>query len=349
MTGHRSWRHWKPGIAILLFGLPGAAFAQERQTHATAQGNCALALANSPVQGNVSILCGTNPEDVIEIREALLRLEQRGRASGEKMDRLEAAILQIYALLMQPSIAQSFTKLSEISDRAAAAVDNVAPAGRLVEALEEFVNSQLFDIRLLHPAVQRTVVRAREAQHRARNNASVAEGYAARARKAATQALTGVPGTLNVSEEGKTYRGEPPFGRNDAVGIAYLPDGTRYEGSFLGDFTMTGYGIQYSRIGMELAGKFVGAVADRVGSLLSFDGLRYEGEFLPSGKGQAGVGVTPSGGRYEGEVSGPFDGTGVIRRNGIGVEWAANGSLLNAGRFVDDRLAEPMAKAAARR
>ncbi len=314
--------------------VPAAAAAQST---ASAQGRCNAAFANSPIRGSVTVLCGTNPREMLAIRDHLARLERQGLNNAEALERIDRILNQI----VQPQIARNPELIASIASQATAAPDPGASAETILSSFEDFVDDQFYDINRLPPRLRELIARARNARRRARQNAAIAEAVASRARRAADRALVNAPGMLNVTEGARTYRGEAPFGRSDAVGIAYIPDGTRYEGSFLSDFTITGYGIQYTRTGFQMFGKFVAAQADEVAVITSFDGLRYEGEFT-GGRNQAGVGIVPGGGRYEGEMSGFLDGTGTMRRNGLGAEWMANGTLLNAGVYVDDRLVEPI-------
>lgn len=320
-------------LTLLFLGVAAPAAAQGR---AVAQGQCNQAFANTTIAGSVRVLCNAHPREMLEIKKVLDVLLREGRANSVKLD-------QIITMLQRPDIIDDPTKIAAIARNATTLAGSGASPEALVSSFERVVDDAFFDVERLGPQVKMIVARARAAQSLARTRAIMAEAYASRARVAADRALRGAPGTLNISENGKTYRGESPFGRNDAVGVAFLPDGTRYEGSFLSDFTMTGYGVQYNQRGFQLMGKFVNTVIDEVGVLLSTsDGLRYEGNISRDGQKQVGVAVVPGGGRFDGEVTGPFDGTGGLQRNGIGAEWTGTGGLINGGRYTQDRLIEPM-------
>lgn len=139
------------------------------------------------------------------------------------------------------------------------------------------------------------------------------------------QIANGAPNGLGIRTRGSgvnagdRYRGQLRNGQSSGVGVYEFADNPgnsgaralRYEGEYSGD-VVSGHGVFYWRSGDSFAGLGAG------------------------GSGQArGVLTYDNGQRYEGELS-------AGRRDGIGVVWASDGSIIQAGRWSKDALAEPM-------
>lgn len=139
------------------------------------------------------------------------------------------------------------------------------------------------------------------------------------------QIANGAPNGLGVRTRGSgvnvgdRYRGQLRNGQSSGVGVYEFADNTgnagaralRYEGEYSGD-AVSGHGVFYWRSGDSFAGQGAGGSGQARGVLTYSNGQRYEGE-LSSGQ-----------------------------RDGIGVVWASDGSIIQAGRWAKDTLAESM-------
>ena len=125
----------------------------------------------------------------------------------------------------------------------------------------------------------------------------------------------------NPTNSGDRYSGQLRNGQSAGVGVYEFADNPgnsgagalRYEGEHAGDAT-AGHGVTYWR-----------------------NGDRFAGEARADGTSR-GVLIFSNGQRYEGELR---DGN----RNGFGVVWSADGSVVMAGRWADGELVEPVATA----
>jgi len=138
------------------------------------------------------------------------------------------------------------------------------------------------------------------------------------------QISAGAPNGLGVRTRGAgpntgdRYRGEIRNGQATGVGVYEFADNpgnaaaraARYEGEHSGDYT-SGHGVMHWKSGDNLAGSGVGA-----------------------GGAVRGVLTYSSGQRYEGDLAGG-------NRQGLGVVWAPDGSVIQAGRWVRGELVEP--------
>lgn len=196
-----------------------------------------------------------------------------------------------------------------------------------------------YSLDLLSADVRTVVDAARKAQATANQKAAAAR-QAAAAADALTNAgsITGANGDRYVAQiangapngvglrvrgsganAGDRYRGELRNGQSSGVGVYEFSDNPgnagaraqRYEGEHSGD-AASGYGVFYWRSGDSLAGNGAG-IGGQARGVLTYD------------KGQ----------RYEGDMANG-------QRDGVGVFWASDGSVMQAGRWAKDALAEPM-------
>ncbi len=193
-------------------------------------------------------------------------------------------------------------------------------------------------------ALDQVPAQMRAAVDAARRAQSTASTRASAARDAALQA-TGAPGrTSIVAAGGDKYDAQISSGAPNGLG-------TRVSGN------ATNSGDRYSgqlRNGQS-AGVGVYEFADNPGNA-GADALRYEGEH--AGDAAAGHGVTywRNGDRFAGEARADGSARGVLtfsngqryegelrdgNRNGFGVVWSADGTVVMAGRWVDGELIEP--------
>lgn len=196
-----------------------------------------------------------------------------------------------------------------------------------------------YSLDLLSADVRTVVDAARRAQAIANQKAAAAR-QAAAAADALTNAgsITGANGDRYVAQiangapngvglrvrgaganSGDRYRGELRNGQSVGVGVYEFSDNPgnagsraqRYEGEHSGD-AASGYGVFYWRSGDSLAGSGAGGGGQARGVLSYDNGQRYEGDMI---NGQ---------------------------RDGVGVFWASDGSVMQAGRWAKDAMAEPM-------
>jgi peptidoglycan hydrolase-like protein with peptidoglycan-binding domain len=122
----------------------------------------------------------------------------------------------------------------------------------------------------------------------------------------------------NVTNAGDRYRGQLSNGQSDGVGVYEFADNPgnaaagalRYEGEHEDD-AAGGLGVTYWR-----------------------NGDRFSGEARPDGTSR-GVLTFANGQRYEGDLR---DGN----RNGFGIVWSADGTVVMAGRWANGELVEPI-------
>jgi hypothetical protein len=221
------------------------------------------------------------------------------------------------------------------------------PNGAQVSAarteIEKLSRPAAFSVDQVSGDVKTAVEAARRAQTSANTRAQAARTAAASAETAPNvrsivaadgdrydaQISSGAPNGLGTRVSGDTantgdrYRGELRNGQTSGVGVYEFADNPanaqagalRYEGEHASD-RASGFGITYWRNGDTFAGQTSPSGPSR--GVLSFaNGQRYEGE-LENGE-----------------------------RNGLGVVWGTDGTVLMAGRWSKGELVEPMPKPAA--
>jgi peptidoglycan hydrolase-like protein with peptidoglycan-binding domain len=208
-------------------------------------------------------------------------------------------------------------------------------------AIADLGKPAAFAIDQVPAAVRAPIEAARRAQTTANSRASAARDAASQASVAPgktsivadggdqydAQISGGAPNGLgtrvsgNPTNSGDRYSGQLRNGQSAGVGVYEFADNPgnssagalRYEGEHAGDVT-AGHGVIYWR-----------------------NGDRFAGEARADGSSR-GVLTFSNGQRYEGELR---DGN----RNGFGVVWSADGTVVMAGRWVDGELVEPVAPA----
>ena len=206
-------------------------------------------------------------------------------------------------------------------------------------AIQSLSRPAAYSIDQVAPGLRASVEAARNAEVAAKGRAQAARETAAATQSAAnlrsitsadgdryeTQIANGAPNGLGLRVSGDTaslgdrYRGELRNGQSSGLGVYEFADNPnnaragaqRYEGEHTAD-GMSGFGVTYWRNGDSFAGS--GA----------------------SGATARGVLTFANGQRYEGETR-----NGV--RNGLGVVWSGDGQILQAGRWENGQLVEPMA------
>ncbi|HEX5006553.1 MAG TPA: TIR domain-containing protein [Hyphomonadaceae bacterium] len=203
-------------------------------------------------------------------------------------------------------------------------------------AISRLTRPAAYSLDSLSPAVRTAAEAARRAKEMASSRAAAGRQAASDAQAATglrtitasngdryeTQIQSGAPNGLgtrlsgDIRTAGDRYRGEIRGGKAAGVGVYEYSDNpgnrsnlARYEGEHNGDGA-AGYGVTYWKNGDNFAGQDTGGVARGV---ISF------------GSGQ----------RYEGEMR-----NGA--RNGLGVVWSADGQMLQAGRWENNQLVEPL-------
>lgn len=208
-------------------------------------------------------------------------------------------------------------------------------------AIADLGKPAAFAIDQVPAAVRAPIEAARRAQTTANTRASAARDAASQAGAAPgkttivaaggdkydAQISGGAPNGLgtrvsgNPTNSGDRYSGQLRNGQSAGVGVYEFADNPgnsgagalRYEGEHAGDAT-AGHGVTYWR-----------------------NGDRFAGEARADGTSR-GVLIFSNGQRYEGELR---DGN----RNGFGVVWSADGTVVMAGRWADGELVEPVATA----
>jgi hypothetical protein len=193
-----------------------------------------------------------------------------------------------------------------------------------------------FSLDLVPADVKAAADAARKAQATANSRAAQARQIAVSAENApGAQAIVaangdqyraqisgGTPNGLGVrisadpANAGDRYRGEMRDGRGSGLGVYEFANRSgssalRYEGEHAAGMA-TGFGVTYWKNGDTFAGQDAGASGRSRGVLTFSNGQRYEGELR--------------------------NGT----RDGLGVVWAADGSVVLSGRWANGELVEPM-------
>ena len=216
---------------------------------------------------------------------------------------------------------------------------NGANAAAARAALAKANKPAPYSLDLLSADVRSVVEAARRAQSTANQKAATARQAAAAADaltnastitgangdRFVTQIANGAPNGVGMrvrgagANSGDKYRGELRNGQASGVGVYEFSDNAgnsgsraqRYEGDYAND-AASGYGVFLWRSGDSLAGSGAGGGGQARGVLSYGNGQRYEGEMV---NGQ---------------------------RDGVGVFWASDGSVMQAGRWSKDALADAM-------
>jgi hypothetical protein len=132
---------------------------------------------------------------------------------------------------------------------------------------------------------------------------------------------------------GNRYEGDWVNGERNGKGIMTWPNGNRYEGDFV-DGKRTGKAIMTWASGNRYEGDWVNGKQNGKGSVTWASGERYEGDWVNSELNGKGVYTWASGSRYEGDFV-------DSKRTGYGTLYAANGAILQQGRWLDSNFIGP--------
>lgn len=283
-----------------------AAAAADRQRIALAQA-AAQAAAQTAADDPISDALAIAERQRVLDTNAWLDAERAGTVAG----------YQTY-LVNYPSGAQA------VAARAAIGRINNKPAPFSLELVAGDVKAVAEAARRAQTSASSRAVAAREAASAASSAPGLRSIVAADGDQYEAQISGGAPNGLgvrvsgNAANVGDRYRGELRNGQTAGVGVYEFSDNPnnaaanalRYEGEHTND-SAAGYGVTYWK-----------------------NGDNFAGQDLPSGVSR-GVLTFSNGQRYEGELR-----KGV--RSGIGVVWAADGSVVMAGRWANGELVEPM-------
>jgi len=273
-------------------------------------------------------------------RDRIARAQEAAdTAAAKEEERKKTEALQVAALSKLDATAWSEaqrTGTATAYQSYLAAHPTGAKATEARAAIQRLTRPASYSLDQLSPAVRTAAEAGRRAQSLATSRASAAREAASNAQSApGLRTITGgngdrfesqisgsAPNGLgtrlsgDIRTAGDRYRGEIRSGRASGVGVYDYSDNPanranlqRYEGEHSAD-SATGYGVTYWKNGDNFAGQDTGGVSRGV---LSFaNGQRYEGEMR----------------------------NGV--RNGLGVVWSADGQIVQAGRWENGQLVEPL-------
>jgi hypothetical protein len=203
----------------------------------------------------------------------------------------------------------------------------------------------------ISPSVQATIDQARQNETQAKAAVQAANAASAQGQQAAAAATSGqsgygvqqVPlgvaaGNLALLATGQVA----PIGLQTQTGMQFFglmqasPSGSSLEGAFTWG---TAAGAGKFRYPPDGSYEFVGnaGISGRYSLLTRENGVAGANE-----GGGVGVVSYPDGRRYEGEYRSRGEGPQAqLFRHGLGVHYAANGDVMEAGRFANDRLTGP--------
>lgn len=268
----------------------------------------AASLAAAPVPGAVSA-------DGSGLNQQQRQDEQRAWATATEAGTLPAYETYLKAWPNGPNAAAARAAVTKLNK----------PAPYSLDQLSADVRSGVEAARKAQATANQRAAAARQAASSAENLADGQSITGANGDRYDTQIANGAPNGLGVRTRGAgayagdRYRGQLRNGQSSGVGVYEFAENPsnaggralRYEGEYAGD-AVGGHGIFYWRSGDNFAGLGAGSSGQARGVLTYENGQRYEGE-LSAG-----------------------------RRDGVGVVWAGDGSILQAGRWAKDALIEPM-------
>jgi len=204
--------------------------------------------------------------------------------------------------------------------------------------------SRPFDPTRLHPTVAAAVAAARDAAKDASAKQTQAERAANMAQAAANQARAGARGYSVIKfRDRDVFEGEVANGKANGLGV-YVQGDQRFAGDkFQGQLAQgmwQGVGVFESASGepgrpARYGGEFTGGQLAGVGVIMRADGVRQAGAVVNGALTGHGVETRGSGERVEGEFK-----NGLA--DGYAAHWATDGRILEAGRFEQGRLVQPM-------
>jgi hypothetical protein len=201
-----------------------------------------------------------------------------------------------------------------------------------------------FSLSQLHPTVAAAVEAARQAAQDASARQTQAERAANMAAAAAAQAKGGARGfdTLRFRDK-DSYEGEVAGGKPEGLGVYIQGDapytGDRYQGQ-LAKGVWSGVGVYESanpgpQRPTRYGGEFAGGRLSGSGVIMRPDGGRQSGAVVDGALNGHGVDARADGSRFEGEFR-------KGAPNGMGVLWSTDGAVLEAGRYEDGVLVQPL-------
>lgn len=215
---------------------------------------------------------------------------------------------------------------------------------RLVSAMRDSSAGRPFDIGRLHPTIAAVVSAARDIAKDAAARQTQAERAANMATAAASQARARTRGYDKIRfRDRDTYEGEVSGGKPNGLGV-YVQGDPRFAGDrFQGQFNAglwSGVGIFESSSGepgrpTRYGGEFTGGQLAGLGVIIRADGSRQAGAVINGALTGHGVETRSDGARFEGEFKNG-------RPDGFGAHWSSDGRVIDAGRFEEGRLVQPL-------
>ncbi|MAK60935.1 MAG: hypothetical protein CMK09_08150 [Ponticaulis sp.] len=199
----------------------------------------------------------------------------------------------------------------------------------------------------LHPQVRAAVVKARDAEKQAQAKAAEARTAATRADEAAARARAGAAGTTVQTLSNGKYEGEFSNGTPNGYGVSSFTSGDFVGDTYRGqrkDGAFSGVGVytyeenpENSSVPLKYEGEYLSDEVTGFGVHTWPGGDFYAGGFKQNQRSGSGVLSFTSGLRLEGLFASNF-------MNGLGVEWKADGTVNQAGRWEDNKLVESLTK-----
>jgi hypothetical protein len=207
-------------------------------------------------------------------------------------------------------------------------------------------NAPAFDLARVHPTVATAVSSARDAAKEAAAKQTQAERASNMALAAASQARAKARGYDVIRlRDRDTYEGEVSGGKPNGLGV-YVQGDARFAGDkFQGQLVSgmwSGVGIFESTSGQpgrpaRYGGEFTGGQLAGMGVIMRADGVRQAGAVVNGALTGHGVETRPDGARFEGEFKNGMP-------DGFGALWSSEGDAVEAGRYEEGRLVQPLVR-----
>lgn len=296
-----------------------------------------------------------NGVDFLDIVGGKAEQEKVAKVTAEAREAkaIEAIASQAKANAVAQAEAQAWT--TAIQTNTTAAYDfylNTYPEGlfrqQAIDARTKLASAEgvarPFDISRLHPTVAAAVSAARDAAKEAAAKQTQAERSANLATAAASQARAGARGYDVIKMRDRdTYEGEVSGGKPNGLGVYVQGDarflGDKFQGQHAGGL-WSGVGVFESTSGAEgrparYGGEVSGGQLAGLGVIMRADGVRQSGAVVNGALTGHGVESRGSGERVEGEFR-----NGLA--DGLAVHWSAEGRVIEAGRYEQGRLVQPL-------
>lgn len=296
-----------------------------------------------------------NGVDVLDIVGGKAEQEKVAKATAEAREAkaIEAVATQAKASAAAQAEAQAWT--TAVQTNTLAAYDfylQAFPDGHFKPQAQEArtrlasvqTASRPFDPTRLHPTIAAAVSAARDAAKDAAAKQTQAERAANMAQAAANQARAGARGYSVIKfRDRDVFEGEVSNGKANGLGV-YVQGDQRFAGDkFQGQLALgmwQGVGVFESTSGeagrpARYGGEFTGGQLAGMGVIMRADGVRQAGAVVNGALTGHGVETRGSGERVEGEFK-----NGLA--DGYAAHWAADGRVIESGRFEQGRLVQPM-------